>query len=133
MFVKLAKEEKAQSLVELALVLPVLLLILFGIVEFGRIFHAYLVIANAARTGARVGVIKNDDSQIVSAVEGAVEPSDLDLSSLTIDITPVQANRTSGDSLTVEVGYEVDLFVPVITNLLPDPFPISSTMVMRVE
>ncbi|MFO7820344.1 MAG: TadE/TadG family type IV pilus assembly protein [Halanaerobacter sp.] len=133
MFVKLAKEEKAQSLVELALVLPVLLLILFGIVEFGRIFHAYLVIANAARTGARAGVIKNDDSQIVSAVEDAVQPSDLDLDRLTIDITPAQANRTGGDSLTVEVGYKVDLFVPVITNLLPDPFPINSTMVMRVE
>lgn len=133
MFVKLAKDETAQSMVELALVLPVLLLILFGIVEFGRIFHSYMVIANAARVGARVGAIKNSDSQIVSAVEGAVQPSSLDLNSLTINITPNQSNRSSGDSLTVEVDYEVDLFVPVITNLLPDPFPISSTMVMRVE
>ena len=133
MFINLANDEQAQAMVGLALVLPVLLVILFGIVEFGRIFHAYLVVANAARTGARVGVIKNDDSQIVSTVEGVVQPSNFDLNRLTIDITPTQVNRNSGDSLTVEVEYRVDLFVPVITNLLPDPFPISSTMVMRVE
>ncbi|MBM7557196.1 TadE/TadG family type IV pilus assembly protein [Halanaerobacter jeridensis] len=133
MFIKLAKDETAQAMVELALVLPVLLLVLFGIVEFGRIFHSYLVIANAARVGARVGAIENNDSQIVSAVNNAVAPSNFDVNRLNINITPSQSNRSSGDSLTVEVEYGVDLFVPLITNLLPDPFPISSTMVMRVE
>ncbi|MGM0501113.1 MAG: TadE/TadG family type IV pilus assembly protein [Bacillota bacterium] len=133
MFIKLVQDKKAQAIVELVLVLPILLLLLFGIVEFGRIFHAYLVIANSAREGARVGSIKNSDSQITTAVEDSVSPSNLDLNQLTIDISPTEGSRSSGDSLTVEVEYQVDLFLPIITNLLPDPFPISSAMVMRVE
>lgn len=120
-------------MVELALVLPVLLLILFGIVEFGRIFHAYLVVANAARVGARQGAIRNSDSQIDAAVQNAVLPSNFSLERLTINISPKEADRSSGDAVTVKINYQVDLFVPVIVNLLPDPFPISSTMVMRVE
>jgi Flp pilus assembly protein TadG len=112
--------------------LPVLLLILFGIMEFGRVFHAYLVIANSAREGARAGITSNDDTQIVNAVEAAVEPS-LDLDDLNVVITPGQSERGRGDPLTVEVEYEVDLFVPLITEIIPDPFPISSTVVMRVE
>ena len=40
----LMKSEKGQSLVEFALVIPLLILLLFGIVDFGRIFHAYLTL-----------------------------------------------------------------------------------------
>jgi hypothetical protein len=42
-----------QSLVELAVVLVLLLLLLAGAVDFGRAFHSYIVITNAAREGAR--------------------------------------------------------------------------------
>lgn len=132
MFIRLSKQREGQALVELALVLPVLLLILFGIVEFGRIFHAYLVITNAAREGAREGVISNSDSQIINTVETAVAPS-LDLNNLNVNISPGVSNRDRGDPLEVEVEYEVDLFVPVITQLLPDPFLVNSTVVMRIE
>ncbi|SJZ44641.1 TadE/TadG family type IV pilus assembly protein [Selenihalanaerobacter shriftii] len=129
---KLSRNQKGQALVELALVLPVLLLILFGIVEFGRIFHTYLVISNAAREGARKGVITNNDSDIVAAVERAANPS-LDLDGLQTNITPSEAERGRGDPLRVEVSYKVDLFTPVITQILPDPFPLSDTVVMRIE
>ena len=42
-----------QALVEFAIVVPVLLLIALGIVDFGRVFHTYVALANAAREGAR--------------------------------------------------------------------------------
>lgn len=132
MFIKFFRRQKGQALVELALVLPVLLLILFGIMEFGRIFHAYLVITNAAREGGREGSINNNDSQIKAIVEKAAAPS-LNLDNLSVTITPDESNRERGDPLTVEVDYQVDLFIPVITQLIPDPLPISSTMVMRIE
>ncbi|ADL11781.1 TadE/TadG family type IV pilus assembly protein [Acetohalobium arabaticum] len=129
---QLIRRRRGQALVELALVLPVLLLILFGIVEFGRIFHAYLVIANAARVGAREGAITNDDTDIKDAVRTAADHS-LDLNRLSIAISPDPANRNKGDSLTVEVDYDVEVFAPIIAQLVPDPFPINSTMVMRIE
>jgi Flp pilus assembly protein TadG len=46
---------RAQDLVEFALIFPVLMLLLFGVVDFGRIFHVLIAISNAAREGARYG------------------------------------------------------------------------------
>ena len=53
------RNSKGQSLVETALVLPLLLLIVFGTIEFGRVFNAYLVVSNASREGARAAAVGN--------------------------------------------------------------------------
>jgi Flp pilus assembly protein TadG len=53
---RLRSEEGAQ-LVEFALVLPLLLLVVLGIAEFGFIFQRYEVLTNAAREGARIAVL----------------------------------------------------------------------------
>ncbi len=52
---------RAQDLIEFALVFPVLMLLLFGVIDFGRIFHVLIAISNAAREGARYGVIYGID------------------------------------------------------------------------
>src|SRR5438067_2087591 len=44
--------ERGQSLVELALLLPLLMMIVLGAIDFGRLYFAYTAIANAAREGA---------------------------------------------------------------------------------
>jgi Flp pilus assembly protein TadG len=49
--------EEAAQLVEFALVLPMLLLVVLGIAEFGFIFQRYEVVTNAAREGARMAVL----------------------------------------------------------------------------
>ena len=49
------RRQSAQSLTEFALILPVLMLILLGVVDFGRVFYYWTSIANAAREGARYG------------------------------------------------------------------------------
>lgn len=51
--------EKGAQLVEFALVLPLLLLVMLGIAEFGFIFHRYEVLTNAAREGARIAILPN--------------------------------------------------------------------------
>lgn len=51
---------KGQSLVEFALMLPILLLIVLGVIEFGRIFLLYTEASNAAREAARYGVAAGD-------------------------------------------------------------------------
>ena len=54
--------ESGQSLVEFALVLPVLALLILGIVDFGMAFHGVVTVNTAAREGAKQGVIlANDD------------------------------------------------------------------------
>jgi Flp pilus assembly protein TadG len=49
--------EKGAELVEFALVFPLLLLVVLGIVDFGFLFQRYEVLTNAAREGARVAVL----------------------------------------------------------------------------
>ncbi len=51
------KSESGVAAIEMAIVLPLLLLILFGIITFGTVFYNYIVITNAAREGARWGSI----------------------------------------------------------------------------
>ena len=53
----LFKNQKGQAAVELALVLPILLLILCGIIEVGWLFNNQLMISNLSREGARTGII----------------------------------------------------------------------------
>ncbi len=56
------RNEKGQSLVEFALVLPVLALLILGIIDFGMLFHSYVTVNTAAREGARQGIVqKNND------------------------------------------------------------------------
>jgi Flp pilus assembly protein TadG len=52
-----SRRSRGQALVEFALVLPVFLLILFGIIDAGRLIYTYNTIANAARDGARVAIV----------------------------------------------------------------------------
>jgi Flp pilus assembly protein TadG len=50
---KRGKREEGQALVELALVIPILLTVLFGIVQFGLLLNTYITVTDAARSGAR--------------------------------------------------------------------------------
>jgi len=55
-----ANPPKGQGLVEFALLLPILVLIIFGVLELGRAFFAFIAITNAAREGARVFTFRPD-------------------------------------------------------------------------
>ncbi|MEN6324926.1 MAG: TadE/TadG family type IV pilus assembly protein [Syntrophomonas sp.] len=128
---KLLIESDAQGLVELAMVLPILLMLLMGILEFGRIYGSYLVISNLAREGARYGVVGNSDSQIRDVIIS--QRAYLDESKLIVTITPSDADRSKGSPLEVDVDYSVPLLAPFLGDILPDPFPLSAQCFMRVE
>ena len=52
------KKQRAAAVVEMAVVLPILITLVFGIIEFGWTFMVYQNITNAAREGCRVGVLE---------------------------------------------------------------------------
>lgn len=128
---KLSRDNRGQSLVEMALVLPLLIIILFGIIEFGRVFHSYLVITHASREGARVGVVGQSNAEIEQRIHNAAT---LDLDKLTITITPsTQEARTPGVPLIISVNYQVDLFTPILAGILPNSVNLQAQTTMRME
>ena len=54
-----SRSERGAELIEMAMVMPILLIVVGGIVDFGFVFRTWQVITNAAREGARVGVLPN--------------------------------------------------------------------------
>ncbi len=60
-------KRKAAAVVEMAVVLPILLTILFGIIEFGWTFMVYQSITNAAREGCRVAVLEGSTDEDINA------------------------------------------------------------------
>jgi Flp pilus assembly protein TadG len=61
------QSERGAELIEFALVAPILIFIIAGIVDFGMMFRTYEAVTNAAREGARVGVLPGYDVPDVQA------------------------------------------------------------------
>lgn len=126
------KTRKGQSLVETALVLPIIILVLTGIIDFGLLFNTYLQVSNASREGARVAAIGNTDAVIISAVNTVAAALDPD--KLTVVISPEEAaGRESGDSVTVTVQYEYKMITPLIGAIVPGPINLKTSTTMRCE
>ncbi len=72
--------ERSQSLVEFALVAPILLLLLFGIVDFGRVIYTYITINQAVNEGARTAIRDSPRLPTNADVENAVKQHAVDVS-----------------------------------------------------
>jgi Flp pilus assembly protein TadG len=102
------RNERGQTLVEFALVLPILSLLLLGVIQFGVAFNNYITLTDAVRAGARKGAVgrhlANPQDDTVTAVKNAA--TDLDLSKLEID---VDSAWTQGSDVTVTATYPYDI------------------------
>ncbi|OAA93725.1 TadE/TadG family type IV pilus assembly protein [Clostridium coskatii] len=123
--------EKGQALVEFAIILPILLLIVMGIVQFGMVVNSYITIENASREGARAGIIGSTDQEIQYLI--VTTSPNLDPKNLTVTITPSESSRRSGDSLIVKVTYKYNLTVPIISSLFNNVIVLNGQTTMRVE
>jgi len=117
-----ARREDGQAYVEFALVLPLLLLIVMGIIQFGTVFKDYIALTDAVRVGARQAAVSRsilDPNQRVPLVEQKMKDAagTLDTSKMVITVTPwdpttsTEAWVASGD-VTVRASY------PLKINLL---------------
>jgi hypothetical protein len=138
--------ERGQSLVEFALVLPVFVLILFGLFDLGRAVYAYNTISNASRESARVAIVNQTNADVeAEAVKQAVSLGLTD-AAVTPDYELVGGGScgdpVAGDPIavgclvSVRVEYEFAPATPVIGQILAGYFaanPLSSTTEMPVE
>ena len=123
---KWLKREDGQDLIELAFVLPVLLLILVIVVDLGRAFSTHMVLVNAAREGARQASWNAFDLQaITEAALNETRAAGLPDAAVSVSV----GSASSGDPVQVSVQYDF----PLISGLLPwSSVLLSSSMDMVV-
>lgn len=130
-------KSRGQSIVELALILPIAVLILALSADFGRAMTAYIQVGSAAREGAAYGMQSTEASQDTSGMIAAVraettliwgEPVAISFPDCTDTFT--RPNNVPYECVAVTVSYN---FRPLITIWpIPDAVPMERTVEMRV-
>jgi Flp pilus assembly protein TadG len=127
------RNRRAAAAVEFAIVAPVFLLMVFGMIEYGRMVMVYQVLTNASREGARAAVL---DGATTSSVQTAVQSymTAAMISGATVTVAPnPPSNAEYGDPVTVTVSIDFNQ-----VSWLPSPMylggkSLSSATVMRRE
>ncbi len=132
--------EKGTSSVEFALVLPLLLLVLFAIIEFSIAMYDKAVITNCSREGARRGILMQLDPR-ASAADITATVTACCASHL-ISFGPAAPSTTvagapcaaMGDNITVSVAYTYNyLFLPNFLDSVTGPLVLNGITLMRCE
>jgi hypothetical protein len=127
------RNKKGQSMVELALVLPVLLLILCGIIEFGWIFSNTILANNACREAARYAAVHFYDDGL-TAVQTYADSIAVSYNNAFDTSIPMPA----GEKIMVDLDGKIPLLTPFFNALLESPdgdgcYDISAECTMRIE
>ncbi|WP_028275015.1 TadE family protein [Arthrobacter sp. I3] len=116
-------KERGAVAVEFALLAPVLIMLLLGIMEFGRAYNVQISLSNAAREGVRVMAIGNDPTAARIAAKNAAPALKPALTDANITLNP--ATCTTGAQVTFTISYTL----ATMTGFA-GPFPMQGTGVM---
>jgi Flp pilus assembly protein TadG len=107
---RVGRDERGQALVEFALILPIILLLVVGMLEFARAWNLHQVMTDAAREGARRAVLadtKAVNGQTQDSVKAAMwyrlAQFGYDPSKATMTITPLAQWKATGENITVNL------------------------------
>ena len=134
LFRRLRKNEKGASIVEFALVLPILLALVMGIIEFGWLFNGHIMITGAAREGARQAIVGKSVEEVIAAVHNHADP--VRFQGLTANVVYGEPGEettvTVSGALPLLIGFGGDTSVIPFT-ILANPFPLEAEATMRQE
>jgi len=120
-----------QGLVELALVMPILVLFLLIAADFGRAYTAHIAISSAAREGASFGSRSLDNAENAAAVrDAALAQNETIWGDAPTVSSAVGEDEFGYDYIEVEVDYTFDVLFPFPP--IPDSLDMSRTVRMRV-
>jgi len=107
---KFIKNKKGQAMVETIFVLPLLFLLIFGIIEFGRIYFTYMMLSNAAREGARYSVVGMSSTDVESHINNVTST----VGTVDIDVD----DETSDGNIIVSVSHNLELIMPIVGPMI---------------
>lgn len=129
--------EDGQALVEFALVSPLLLLLILGVVEFARAWNTQQVLTEAARDALRSAVVANPGftyDDLVGMVDSALVRASLDPSLAQISVDGWRAGSGTQARITIDYQYDFGFFGPFVDWAAKDrTLALSTTFVMRNE
>ena len=124
---------RGDAIVEFALLAPMLVIILFGIVEVGRVVDAWLVVHNAAREGARVGARAYPGQDPATIAQQAAQTYLQSGLAPRGDVlaTSVPAPAVSSTDVQVTATAQIRVYTPLFQALIKSPVNVSATADMR--
>ena len=133
------KQETGLATMELALILPVLVVLVMGIVDFGMLMTSRASMVSASREGARSGILLTvpppSETDITTVVQNALTNAGWDATKVAgTTVTVTGEGGPTGNDLTVQLDVDHTFFV--ISNLIPtipDPYPLSASTTMKRE
>ncbi|MDH3426072.1 MAG: pilus assembly protein [Acidimicrobiia bacterium] len=99
--------DRGAAAVEFALILPILVMLVFGTVEFGRAYNANVTLTHAAREGVRILAITQDAAQASTAAVAAA--TSLDPAQIAVSTTACDPGQPTQVSLTYPFTYDIPL------------------------
>ena len=124
---KKARRERGQALVEMAITLPLLLLLLMGIMEMGWYFYNQMSVENGSREGARYAIVHAEDATLTADVTSLVQGMVVGPGTLTVTL------NKSGNDISVAVTKAVPTLTPIAVIFTPgDTFLLSAKTTMKV-
>ena len=125
---KQRRGSRGQATVEMALVLPILIWLLIGLVDVARMANAVITLQHATREAVRLGITGAADSEVTERAQ--LTATTLDPATLTITITPA-GSRTTGSDITVKLDYKYKVLA--LMGIIGSEVPLSATLTSRVE
>ena len=128
--IRIIKNEKGASAVEFAIILPILIMLVFGIFQFGIAYNNYITITHAAREGARRAAVDLDISNLSPLKQIIIDRAyPIPLTEADIDIRTPEGIKI-GDPVVVEITYNMTVEIPLVGSW---DIPLKSKAVMRLE
>ena len=124
------RDEHGASAVEFAMIVPLLLVLVLGIAEFGHAFQVQGTLSAAAREGARVMALQNDPAAARRAVRDASPTLDPVVTNAQITVTP-QTGCPTTSTTTQNVRVTVAYPMPFLTDFFGATIDLTGTGVMR--
>jgi Flp pilus assembly protein TadG len=127
------RNQRGQSFVEFAFIMPFLVFLVLGIVQFGRALHSYLVIADAARVGARAGAV-NRAGACTTAISKITSLGVLPSGATPTCSTPDGVTNPGG-RLVISIPYSVTFGLPGFFGIpaVTETLNVSTTATERLE
>ena len=122
-----APRDRGAAAVEFALLLPMLLLLVFGIIDFGRALNAQIVLTQAAREGSRLAALGESNANVTSGTKAAATG----LSPVAVNVvTSCPTDAGAGVNAKVQVSYTFSFITPInaIAQMFGSSFGSSMTL-----